>query len=104
MNITLRLGTESEYREIENLVREAFWDIYKPGCDEHLILHKLRTAPSFIRELHMLACTEKKIIGNIVYSKAYVKNNADEQFEVLCMGPIVCVAGISKKRCRKFIA
>jgi predicted N-acetyltransferase YhbS len=88
MNITLRLESESDYREVENLVREAFWDIYKPGCSEHLVLHKLRKTSAFVRELHFIACENRKIIGSIVYSRANIKNKADENSEVLCMGPL----------------
>jgi len=88
MNITVRLEAESDYGEVENLVREAFWDVYKPGCDEHLLLHNLRKTPAYIPELHFLACIDRKIIGNIVYSKACIKKNAHERFEVLCMGPL----------------
>lgn len=97
MNVTVRLETEFDYGEVENLVREAFWDVYKPGCDEHLVLHKLRKSSAFISELHFIACVSQKIIGNIVYSKAYVKNDADERFEVLCMGPISVLPEYQRK-------
>ncbi len=88
MNISIRTELESDYREVENMVREAFWDVYKPGSSEHLILHKLRKSPAFVPELHLIACDDRKIVGNIAYSKAYVMNPHDVRFEVLCMGPI----------------
>ncbi|MCE5265644.1 MAG: N-acetyltransferase [Deltaproteobacteria bacterium] len=88
MGITLRLEGEGDHREVENLVRDAFWDVYKPGCDEHLVLHQLRNTPSFVRELDFVACADGQIIGHIVYSKAEIVNDAEERFEVLCMGPI----------------
>jgi predicted N-acetyltransferase YhbS len=97
MTITVRPEVESGYRDVEKLVREAFWDVYKPGCDEHLILHKLRKVSAFISELHFVACDNRKIVGNIVYSKAHIKNNADERFEVLCMGPISVLPKYQKK-------
>jgi predicted N-acetyltransferase YhbS len=68
--------------------REAFWDVYKPGCDEHLIIHKLRESDAFIPELDFVACDGETVVGNIVYSKAKVINERNEQFEVLCMGPL----------------
>jgi len=87
MNITIRPETEADYYETENETREAFWDLFRPGCAEHLLLHQLRQSPAFIPELDYVACDGAKIVGNIVYSKAVVKNDASEK-TVLCMGPL----------------
>jgi predicted N-acetyltransferase YhbS len=88
MNISIRLEEENDYRDVEYLTREAFWNVYKPGCDEHLIVHKIRKVPAFIKELCFIAFDDAKIIGNIIYSKAKVINGKNKEFEVLCMGPI----------------
>ncbi|PKM49090.1 MAG: GNAT family N-acetyltransferase [Firmicutes bacterium HGW-Firmicutes-7] len=88
MDIVIRLEIADDYREVETLTREAFWDIYKPGCAEHLLIHKLRKVPAFIPELDFIACDKDKIIGNIVYSEAKVVNKSNEEFAVLCMGPL----------------
>jgi len=90
-NIIIRLETEEDYRETENVVREAFWDVYQPGCDEHLILHKLRKSQAFVEELDFVACDtseNSKIVGNIVYSEAKVSNNQNQEYTVLCLGPL----------------
>ena len=50
-NIIIRLERENEYHEVENLVRESFWNVYRPGCLEHYVLHKLRNDPAFVPEL-----------------------------------------------------
>jgi predicted N-acetyltransferase YhbS len=89
MNIEIREERDSDYQETENVTREAFWDMYKPGCVEHLLLHQLRRSKAFIPELDYVALDNGKIVGNIVYSRAVVKNDDDES-EVLCMGPL-CV-------------
>ncbi|GMQ58350.1 N-acetyltransferase [Vallitalea sediminicola] len=86
--LVIRLENEKDYREVENVTREAFWDKYKPGCDEHVVVNKIRKTNAFIKELDFVACDEDKIIGNIIYSKAKVINEDNEEFEVLCMGPI----------------
>lgn len=52
-NIIIRLERENEYREVENLVRESFWNVYRPGCLEHYVLHKLRNDPAFVPELDL---------------------------------------------------
>jgi len=89
MTIELRMETESDHLETENMTREAFWDLFKPGCDEHLLLHQLRQSKAFVPELDYVACDEGRIVGNIVYTKALVKDGP-RQSEVLCMGPL-CV-------------
>ena len=88
MNISIRLEKENDYRNVEYMTREAFWNLYKPGCDEHLIIHKIRKVPAFIKELSFIACDNDRIVGNIIYSKAKVINDENKEFEVLCMGPI----------------
>jgi len=86
--ITIRRERPEDYRDVEVVTREAFWDVYKPGYDEHLIVHKLREIPAFVGELDLVACEGKRIIGNIMYSKARVLGAAGEMHEVLCLGPI----------------
>jgi Predicted acetyltransferase len=88
MNLSIRLENENDFRNVENLTREAFWDVYKPGCNEHLVIHKIRKTFGFIKELDFVACDGELIIGNIIYSKAKVINENNEEFEVLCMGPL----------------
>lgn len=87
MDIVLRLEEAKDYEVVENLTREAFWDVYKPGCDEHLILRQLRESEGFVKKLDYLAIDGDKIVGNIVYTKVTVENNSADN-EVLCMGPI----------------
>jgi predicted N-acetyltransferase YhbS len=88
MSIEIRLERPEDYRETEILTREAFWDIYKPGCDEHLLAHKLRKTPAFVEELDLVACEKERIVGNIMYSRARVFGPNGEVREVLCLGPI----------------
>lgn len=88
MNISIRLENENDFRSVENITREAFWDVYKPGCDEHLVIHKIRKLNVFIRELDFVACEEEIIVGSIIYSHAKVINEDNEEFGVLCMGPL----------------
>jgi predicted N-acetyltransferase YhbS len=87
-NISIRPEEERDYKEVENLTREAFWDLYRPGCVEHLIVHNIRKAPAFVRTLSYVACDDEVIVGNIVYSKAKIINDENSEFEALCMGPL----------------
>ncbi|WP_407356376.1 GNAT family N-acetyltransferase [Methanolobus sp. WCC5] len=87
MNISIRLEEEKDFKSVEYMTREAFWDLYKPGCDEHLVVHKIRKLPAFVKELDFVACDKDIIVGNIIYSRAKVVNEGNKEFEVLCMGP-----------------
>lgn len=88
MNIKIHMENAKDYFKTEYITREAFWDVYHPGCMEHLVLHKLREAPGFVAELAFVACDVKRIVGNVVCSKAKVINDKKEEFEVLSMGPL----------------
>jgi len=88
MNITIRPEEEKDYRTVEFLTREAFWDLYKPGCNEHLVVHKMREVPAFVKELSFVACDGEDIVGSILYTRAKVVSNENMTSEVLCMGPV----------------
>ncbi|MBO6027516.1 MAG: N-acetyltransferase [Bacteroidales bacterium] len=66
----IRLEQTQDYREVENLTREAFWNVYRPGCTEHYVLNQYRTNPDFIPELDFVMEEDGKIIGHIMFSKA----------------------------------
>jgi predicted N-acetyltransferase YhbS len=81
MLFSIRPETPKDYRETEILTKKAFWDVYTPGCDEHLILHKLRQVQAFIPELDFVAEFDLQIIGNIVYSRTNFNG-------IIAMGPL----------------
>jgi len=87
IKIELRLEQEEDYKAVENLTREAFWNKYVPGCNEHLLAHNLRKANAFIKELDFVALYDDKIVGNIMYAKATIENN-DMEYTVLIFGPL----------------
>ena len=71
MSVIFRLEEQNDHNDVEQLTREAFWNVYQPGCSEHLVLHKLRESEAFIRELDFVAAEDDKIVANIVYSRMY---------------------------------
>jgi predicted N-acetyltransferase YhbS len=87
MDIIIRETDKSEFYQTENLTREAFWNLFKPGCDEHLVLHQLRKSKSYIEELDLVALAEGKITGHIISTKAKVIDLQGNVHEVLCAGP-----------------
>lgn len=48
--ITIRTEEPKDYRTTENLTREAFWNVYRPGCMEHYVLHCFRSDPAYKRQ------------------------------------------------------
>lgn len=88
MDIILRQEEEKDYRETENVIREAFWNRFVPACDEHYILHLMRNSPDFVPELDIVATYNGKIVGNVDYIKSYIISDDGKNIEVLTLGPI----------------
>jgi putative acetyltransferase len=88
MKISIRHEVESDYREVEELTRKAFWNLHVPGCDEHYLVHKMRTHPDFIPGLDFVAVLNNKIIGNIMYTRSYLVDEKDNKVGITTFGPI----------------
>ncbi len=97
MNIIIRKTNKSEYFQTEYLTREAFWNLYQPGCSEHLILHKIRKSDSYISNVDLIAIYNNEIIAHVISTKANVSNLIDFEKEVLCLGPIAVKADYRAK-------
>lgn len=85
------------FYQTEKLTRETFWNLYKPGCDEHLVLHQLRESRDYIPELDLTAIMEGEIIGHIISTAAAVKSENGHQHKVLCVGPISVAPSLQNK-------
>lgn len=86
MNICLE--EEKDYREVENLTREAFWNIYRPGCMEHLVLHNLRREPCFVPELDYVVWDGGRIVAHIAYAKGSLETEDGRTVDSLIFGPV----------------
>lgn len=87
INIKLRLESQKDYLEVENLVRDSFWNVYRPGAYEHYIVHKLRNDDSFIPDLAYVIEIEGKIVGHINYSRGLL-DYGDEKMDSVVLGPL----------------
>ena len=87
-NLTIRLETEKDYRAVEELTREAFWNVYKPGADEHYYVHQMRSHPDFIPELAFVLEEDGELVGNIMYTKAWLVDENGARKEILSFGPL----------------
>ena len=87
----IRNETESDYRAVEELIRESFWNLYVPGCAEHYLAHVIRTHEDFIPELDLVLELNRRIIGNIMYTKARLVDEEQTVKTILTFGP-VCIS------------
>ena len=96
-DIIIRLEKKVEYREVEKLVRESFWNVYKPGCSEHYVLHVLRDDPTFVKELDFVMEKDGRLIGQNVFVRTVINADDGRDIDVLTMGPI-CIASELKRK------
>ena len=94
---TIRLEKKEEYREVENLVREAFWNVYRPGCSEHYVIHVLRDDPAFVKELDFVMERGGRIIGQNMFMKTVINADDGRIVPVLTMGPIGIIPDLQRK-------
>ena len=87
-DVTIRLEKKEEYREVENLIRESFWNVYRPGCSEHFVIHVLRDDPAFVRELDFVMEKDGVLIGQNMFMRTVINSDDGSDIEVLTMGPI----------------
>ena len=96
-NMIIRKEEEKDYRETENLVREAFWNVYRPGCMEHYVLHRFRDDKSFVPELDFVAELDGKIIGQVIYVRAVIDCDDGRKIPVMTFGPISIAPDYKRK-------
>ncbi|MBQ9552755.1 MAG: N-acetyltransferase [Clostridia bacterium] len=96
-NITIRLERPEEYREVETLVRESFWNVYRPGCSEHYVLHQLRNDPAFVPQLDFVMELDGKIIGQNMFMHAHISADDGRLIPIMTMGPI-CITPELKRQ------
>ena len=87
-DLTIRLEIPADYREVEYITREAFWNHHVPGCDEHYLAHVLRKSSCFIPELDFVAVQQGRIVGNIMYTHAKIVGDDGADYPVLSFGPV----------------
>ena len=85
---TIRLENREDYRSVENLVREAFWNVYRPGYSEHYVIHVLRDDPAFVKELDFVLERDGELIGQNMFMKTVINKDSGGDLPVLTMGPI----------------
>lgn len=87
-DFNIRLEKEKDHREVENLTREAFWNVYRPGCVEHYILHTFRKDPAFVPELNFVMEKGGRIIGHVMYARSEICADDGRRIPIMTFGPI----------------
>lgn len=96
-NIILRNETEQDYQAVENVTREAFWNVHVPGCNEHYLVHVMRDSELFIPELDFIAELDGKVVGNIMYAHSMVTEGDDKIYPVITFGPVSVLPAYQNK-------
>ena len=96
-NIVIRRETPNDHRPVENLIRESFWNVYRPGCLEHFVIHRLRDDPAFVPELDLVMEGDGRIIGQNMFMRAEIRADGGGEIPIMTMGPI-CIAPPYKRQ------
>ena len=96
-NVMIRLEKKNEYREVENLVRESFWNVYRPGCLEHFVLHQLRNDAAFVPELDFVMTMDGRLIGQNMFMNAVIAADDGRSIPIMTMGPICITPELKRK-------
>jgi putative acetyltransferase len=97
MDIIIRNEKEDDYPIVEELTREAFWNLYFPGCNEHYLVHQMRHHPDFIKELDFVAEYNGKVVGNIMYTKAQLIDEQGLKIDIISFGPLSVLPEFQRK-------
>lgn len=88
MNLSIRRECESDHRAVEELTREAFWNLHVPGCDEHYLVHSMRGHPDYLADLALVAVIDGVIVANIQYTRSRVVADSEDAIATLTFGPV----------------
>ena len=93
----IRFEEPKDYRVVENLIRESFWNVYRPGCSEHYVIHVLRNDPAFVKELDFVMEQDGNLIGQNMFMKTVINADDGRDIPVLTMGPICITPKLKRK-------
>ena len=86
--LTIRNEKEDDYKIVEEITRNAFYNLYVPGCVEHYLVHIMRQHEDFIPALDFVAELDGQVIGNIMYTKAKLVDEEGCEKAILTFGPV----------------
>lgn len=102
-DVIIRLEEPKDYRITENLTREAFWNVYCPGCREHYVLHCYRNDPAFVPELDLVMEKDGEMIGQVIYVRSEILCADGRKLPILTFGPISIAPAYKRKGYGKYL-
>nr|WP_186843861.1 N-acetyltransferase [Acetobacterium tundrae] len=95
--IKIRNEEEADYETVEEITRRSFWNLYIPGCNEHYLVHIMRSHEDFLPELDLVIEVGNQIIGNIMYTKTKLIDETGEEKDILTFGPVCILPEYQRK-------
>ena len=102
-NLTIRRETPADHDAVERLTREAFWNVYRPGCTEHYVVHVLRQDPAFVPELDLVLEQNGELIGHVLYMRAAITADDGREIPVMTFGPISIRPDLQRQGLGKYL-
>ena len=96
-NMTIRPERESDYPQVEDIIRQAFYNLYTPGCTEHYLAHVIRPHPDFLPELDLVLELDGRVVGSIMYTKSTLADEAGQEKGILTFGPVCIQPGYQRR-------
>lgn len=97
MNIIIRKEEEKDYKRVEEIAREAFWNLYFPGANEHYITHKMRSHKDFIKELALVIEIDGVVQGGIFYTNSKIVSSNGKEYQTISFGPVFIAKNLHRK-------
>ncbi len=97
MNIIIRNEDSKDYKVVEEIAREAFWNLYFPGCHEHFVIHKMREHKDFIKDLSFVIEVDGKIVGGIFYTHSKIVSEDNKEYKTISFGPVFISPNFHRK-------
>ena len=97
MMLNIRNERESDYKNVEDITRKAFYNVYVPGCMEHYLVHIMRGHEDFIPELDFVIEVDGQIVGNIMYTKSKLTDEGGTEKEIVTFGPVSILPKYQRK-------
>lgn len=88
MEIRIRHEDKRDFRKVEEVTRDAFYNLYFPGCEEHLVVHNIRKHKDYIKELSYIIEVNGEIVGSIFYTHSKVIGWDGREFKTISFGPV----------------
>src|SRR3546814_12188358 len=86
--MNIRKEESKDYKEVFNLIENAFKNEEYTDHKEHFLVERLRNSESFVPELSLVAEIDGQIVGYILLTKIKIINDNLEETASLALAPV----------------